>query len=88
MNEYKGIYYNNDDKEQKYYEGGAHFKYKDLYIILENIFYYREKLNRNDSKSSNKINIPKNLNLKRVSLFILIFIKNSHIQEQEIIKIV
>jgi len=34
MEEYKGIYYN-DDKEQQYYEGGAHFKYKELYKILE-----------------------------------------------------
>ena len=36
MEEYKGIYYN-DDKEQQYYEGGAHFKYKELYKILEEL---------------------------------------------------
>ena len=34
MQEYKGIYYG-DDNEQKFYEGGAHFKYKSLYQILE-----------------------------------------------------
>lgn len=34
MEEYKGIYYNDDDEEQEYYEGGAHFKYIDLYEIL------------------------------------------------------
>ena len=36
MNEYKGIYYQ-DDTEQHFYEGGAHFKYKDLYTILESL---------------------------------------------------
>ncbi|MCQ2821584.1 MAG: hypothetical protein MJ252_30365 [archaeon] len=33
MNEYKGIYYGNN-KEQKFYEAGAHFKYSDLYNVL------------------------------------------------------
>ena len=36
MNEYKGIYYN-DNTKQQYYEGGAHFKYNDLYKILEEL---------------------------------------------------
>ena len=30
LNEYKGIFYK-DNKEHKFYEGGAHFKYKELY---------------------------------------------------------
>ena len=34
MQEYKGIYYG-DENEQKFYEGGAHFKYEALYQILE-----------------------------------------------------
>lgn len=34
MDEYKGIYYGNDD-DRKFYEGGAHFKYSSLYKILE-----------------------------------------------------
>ena len=33
MDNYKGIYYK-ETKEQKYYEGGAHFPYKVLYNIL------------------------------------------------------
>ena len=33
MENYKGIYYK-DTKEQKYYEGGAHFKYKTLFNTL------------------------------------------------------
>ncbi len=37
MDEYKGIYYR-DTNEPQFYEGGAHFKYCDLYNILENLF--------------------------------------------------
>lgn len=33
MNDYKGIYYNNSN-EQQFYEGGAHFKYSELYKRL------------------------------------------------------
>ena len=33
MENYKGIYYH-DSKEQRFYEGGAHFKYATLYKIL------------------------------------------------------
>ena len=54
MDEYKGIYYN-DDKEQQYYEGGAHFKYKELYKILEEL-----------SKKINSKKIPKTI--KHVSI--------------------
>ena len=35
--EYKGIYYG-DTNEQKFYEGGAHFRYKDLYKCLEKLY--------------------------------------------------
>ena len=34
--EYKGIFYN-DNQEKQYYEGGAHFRYIDLYNILDQI---------------------------------------------------
>ena len=37
MEEYKGIYYG-DTNEQKFYEGEAHFKYSDLYKILEKLY--------------------------------------------------
>ena len=33
MDNYKGLYYK-ESKEQKYYEGGAHFSYEELYEIL------------------------------------------------------
>ena len=56
MEDYKGIYYN-DDKEQNYYEGGAHFKYNDLYKILEEL-----------SKKLNSKKIP-NKTIKHVRIF-------------------
>ena len=34
MDDYKGIYYG-DSIEPKYYEGGAHFKFIELYRILD-----------------------------------------------------
>ena len=43
LNEYKGIFYNeNEEDEQKYYEGGAHFKYYELYDILEELVLKQE----------------------------------------------
>ena len=46
LNDYKGIFYNeNEEEEQKYYEGGAHFKYKDLYHLLEELVKKEEKKN-------------------------------------------
>ena len=46
LNEYKGIYFNdNDSNEKQFYEGGAHFKYKDLYNILEELIKKEEKMN-------------------------------------------
>ena len=62
MDEYKGIYYN-DNKEQKYYEGGAHFKYKELYKILEEL-----------SKKINSKKIPKTI--KHVSIISIILCLN------------
>ena len=36
MAEYKGIYYN-DKKDVRFFEGGAHFRYKDLVRVLESL---------------------------------------------------
>ena len=60
MEEYKGIYYN-DNTEQQFYEGGAHFRYTDLYQILEELV-----------KKKNSKKIPKTI--KHVSSFLLIII--------------
>ena len=37
MHDYKGIYYG-ECKDQHFYEGGAHFKYIELYRRLEILF--------------------------------------------------
>ena len=37
VNNYKGVYFGNDTNEQQFYEGEAHFKYKVLCEILENL---------------------------------------------------
>ena len=37
MHEYKGIYYG-ENNEQHFYEGGAHFKYIELYRRLEILY--------------------------------------------------
>ena len=42
MENYKGIFYN-DEKEKKYYEGGAHFKYSDLVKKLLTLKDYLDK---------------------------------------------
>jgi hypothetical protein len=51
--EYKGLFYAKNDSEHKYYEGGAHFKYIDLFNILKN-------LTKKNSYSKNKKEIKKN----------------------------
>ena len=53
MEEYKGIYYG-DSSEQKFYEGGAHFKYIELFKILD----FLEKKQKKDfsrSKSPDQV---------------------------------
>ena len=44
MEEYKGIYYG-DTTEQQFYEGGAHFKYIDLYKKLEILYQKQMTIN-------------------------------------------
>ena len=65
MEEYKGIYYG-DETEQKFYEGGAHFKYNKLYQILEKLAKERNAKEKKQEllyvKKNNKLN--KNSNKK------------------------
>ncbi len=51
--DYKGIYYG-ETKEQKFFEGGAHFKYSDLYRKLELLV--RENQKENKIEMRNKSN--------------------------------
>ena len=56
--EYKGIYYGDEEKVQRYYEGGAHFKYSQLYKILSLLAEQKEKESKKNDKllsSSKKI---------------------------------
>ena len=63
MEQYKGIYYG-ENNIHKYYEGGAHFKYEDLYDALEEI---KNEINeKNDDHSNSKILILNtNENIKK-----------------------
>ena len=59
MEEYKGIYFN-EKKEQKFYEGGAHFKYRDLVRMLESIG-GKSQMNTNITTSTQNISSVKTL---------------------------
>ena len=58
MEEYKGIYYSNIT-EQQFYEGGAHFKYIDLFKKLEILYQKQMTIN----------SIEENKNVKFIFLF-------------------
>ena len=85
MADYKGIYYK-DDTKQRYFEGGAHFKYIHLYKALEKISsaqkikLKREHLIHNKDikkpeKCKNKKNtekMPKNINNNAINVSIIL----------------
>ena len=64
MEEYKGIYYG-DETEQKFYEGGAHFKYNKLYKILEILVKERNKKEKENKQELLYVHKNKNLNNKK-----------------------
>ncbi len=88
MADYKGIYYNNDNK-LKFFEGGAHFKYIQLCKILERLSAAqkvklkkeeflkkgnsRRGTKKKEKQSKEKIKKTKN-NITSVSIFIYIII--------------
>ena len=59
MLNYKGIFYK-EEKEKKYYEGGAHFKYSDLVRILLALI---KDENKNTESKESKISNDSKLNL-------------------------
>ena len=59
MEDYKGIYYN-ESKEQKFFEGGAHFRYKDLFKILKSLGGLIPENNYFYSNIQKKMDINKN----------------------------
>ena len=59
MDNYKGIFYN-ETKDQNYYEGGAHFRYKDLYEMLSILGGILPEKECDKDSSFNNNNINKN----------------------------
>ncbi len=62
MENYRGIYYNNS-KSQNYFEGGAHFKYKDLYNKLVKL--YNERNNNNLPQKIYNLNLSPRKNIHK-----------------------
>jgi hypothetical protein len=63
MEEYKGIYYG-DEEEEHYYEGGAHFKYIKLYKILEKLSKERNQKEKEEKEISSYIDTSNENNKK------------------------
>ena len=68
---YKGFFYNDND-EPKYFEGGAHFKYIDLYEKLENLvkkevenYISIEDKNEKNIKINNRLVLKNQFNMSR-----------------------
>ena len=67
--DYKGVFYD-DNSEKKYFEGGAHFSYSDLYRRLTNLSHKLSPSrvgvfrNKSEGKSDTKDNTGNNVNLK------------------------
>ena len=67
MDDYKGLYYK-ETKEQKFYEGGAHFPYEELYEILIFLKEEQDKKQKEELKEQNKNKIDnKNLNNNEIN---------------------
>ena len=57
MDNYKGLYYK-ETKEQRFYEGGAHFPYEELFKILIYLKEEQDKKQKEEQKEQNKNNQP------------------------------
>ena len=60
MDNYKGLYYK-ESKEQRYYEGGAHFSYEELYEVL---LYLKEEQDKKNMSIEQKNIFVQNQNNK------------------------
>ena len=60
MDNYKGLYYK-ESKEQRYYEGGAHFSYEELYEVL---LYLKEEQDKKNMSIEQKNVFVQNQNNK------------------------
>ena len=60
VEDYKGLYFNNP-KDQQFFEGGAHFKYKSLVKALNKLLFKLPNQRRGTSEDSKKSNIAYNI---------------------------
>ena len=62
--EFRGLHENDEEDEQKYFEFGAHFKYKEL---VQSLKYLQDSQNfKNEKEKENSININTNTNYNEV----------------------
>ena len=62
--EFRGLHEDNEEDEQKYFEFGAHFKYKEL---VQSLKYLQDSQNfKNEKEKENSININTNTNYNEV----------------------
>ena len=88
MDNYKGLYYK-ETKEQKFYEGGAHFPYEELYEILVYLKEEQEKKQKEELKELNKTkqnNQNPPMKDDRSNTYIYDFIQNHNINNANKIK--
>ena len=70
--EYKGLFYEKNEASHKYYEGGAHFKYIDLFNALKNLSKKssysktRKEKKHSLSQGKNKINSNNNASINKI----------------------
>jgi len=62
--EYRGLHEDDEDEEQKYFEFGAHFRYKDLVASLKYI--QDSQISKKEKDKENSININSNSNYNEV----------------------
>jgi hypothetical protein len=65
MKEYKGVFFN-EDTEKKYYEGGAHFSYKDLYLRLLDVSKIRSDSTLRSAKAET-VSLDKKEEVKKIN---------------------
>ena len=93
MAEYKGIYYQ-DDSKQRYFEGGAHFKYIHLYKALQKLSSsQKEKLKREQLRKKREIkkkekNLKSNLPISKKTNKVSTLIYNIILYRKQKIKLI
>ena len=93
MADYKGIYYQ-DDSKQRFFEGGAHFKYIHLYKVLQKLSSsQKEKLKREQLVNKREIkkkekNQKSNLSIAKKINKVNILIYNKILYRKQKIKII